>query len=124
MARHRHKSGSISLKWAFVWIVIFVLTIWFFTEFAIAFLPPVYANQIFYVVYIGIAISIVAAIVRNVTMHAQVVPRDFIVFLCAHIFAFWFFNLLASMIGIPRTIFYYIFTAIGVYVIAQIVRRM
>jgi len=124
MARHRHQPGSISLKWAFVWIVIFVLTIWFLTEFATAYLPFIYSNQIFYIVYIGTGISVVAAIIRNVTFHAQVVPRDFIIFLCTHIFAFWFFNLLATMIGIPHAIFYYIFTAIGVYVVAQIVRRM
>jgi len=120
----RREKGEIRLKWVLVWITIFTLSIWALKWFADVYLSVFYQNEIVFAIYIGAGISIIAAIVREITFHPKVRPREFLVYLCTHIAAFWFFNLLSGIIGIPHNIFYYIFVGAGIYVAAQIVRRL
>jgi multidrug transporter EmrE-like cation transporter len=108
-----------SLKWSIVWIVILSLSVWL-----MSFLLTSITNQILYIVLAGLGITIIANIIRAITLKQKFMARDFVMWLCINIFSFWFVGFLLGYVMIPDKIFYYFLMGLGMFAIGQIVQRI
>lgn len=108
-----------SLKWSIVWIVILSISVWI-----MSLLLTSITNQILYIILAGLGIQIIAQIIRAITLKERFVAKEFVLWICINIFAFWFIGFLLSYVVIPDKFFYYVLMGLGMFIIGQIVRRL
>ena len=108
-----------TLKWSIAWILILTLSVWL-----MSFLLTSITNQILYIILAGLGITIIANIIRAITLKQRFIARDFAMWLCINIFSFWFVGLLLNYVILPDKIFYYFLMGLGLFVIGQIVQRI
>jgi hypothetical protein len=108
-----------SLKWAIAWIVILSISVWIMSLLLVSI-----TNQIVYIILAGLGITIIAKIVRAITLKERFESKDFVLWLCINIFSFWFVGFLISFVTIPDKFLSYILMGIGMFVIGQLVQRI
>jgi hypothetical protein len=114
------RSGSISIGWSLIWIFVHSFSVWLLTI-----LLAGITNYVLYLLLIGLGITIIAKLVRSVTLRKPFAfNQNFIFWDGVHTLAYMIMILLVSLVIIPNSLIYYVIMGLGIFLITHVVGRL
>lgn len=115
-----HRSPLPNLQWSIIWIIIHSFSVWLLSYFLV-----VVTNDFLYLILAGLGITIIATMMRTITLHKPfMVNKYFIFWFCITTFSFWITRLILQFVQIQGGILYFILMGCGIFAIGQIVKRI